>query len=91
MAKKRNRRIEILFCKQGNDYVFLVKTKRLVDVKKRKITTTNIAYGIETFVTLQELFGIIIEDADVAKRINKSLGFSKYNLDIHTHPEIEKY
>lgn len=91
LAKKRNRRLEILFCKQDDDYVFLVKTKRLVDFKKRKITTTNIAYGIETFVALQELFGITIDDVDVAKRINKPLGFSKYTLDIHTHPEIDKY
>lgn len=90
-AKRQNRRIQIIFCKQEDEYMFVVETKRLIDFKKRKITSTKIAYGIESFVTLSEIFQITIEDADVAKRINKSLRFPKYTLNIHTHPEIDKF
>ena len=71
--------------------MFVVETKRLIDFKKRQITTTKIAYTVESFVSLSEIFQITINDADVAKRINKSLGFPKYILNIHTHPEIEKF
>lgn len=82
-AKRLNRRIVIEVREQDGEHSIIVHTKRLVDFKNRHILTTTNIYGVETFTLLHQLFGDVLSEPTVAKRINKETKFPKWEAKVY--------
>ena len=70
-VKALNRRIEIVIYQNKNNQTSIrVFTKRLLDFKKREIVSSDVAYSLETFLIIKELFVNIARDEDLKEAIN---------------------
>ena len=83
-GKSKNKRVDILLY-QGDDgnHFYNIKTKTLVDFKTRNIIETNLAFSVETFQYLSEMFGVFTTDPELKNKIlNVELGkMNKINVN----------
>ena len=69
-AKGNNRRINIWLIEDDKgEHAFNITTKRLIDFKKRIITTTNNLYSVETFFAMTELMYSFLDSDEICNKL----------------------
>ncbi len=89
-AKQKNKRIYIFVMKKEDelDPVIIIKTKTLIDFKKRIVSTTANSYSSETFKLLTDLSVFVKESHEYKKLINPVS--SKHRIfDVNTDLDID--
>ena len=61
-TKFLNRRVEICIYDDDGEYLIRVYTKRLIDFNKRKISSSDVFYSMETFVAIASINQMILQD-----------------------------
>lgn len=61
-TKFLNRRVEICIYDKNGEYSVRVFTKRLIDFKKREISSSDTFYSLETFVAIASINQMILQD-----------------------------
>ena len=61
-TKFLNRRVEICIYDKDGECLIRVYTKRLIDFKKRKISSSDVFYSMETFVAIASINQMILQD-----------------------------
>ena len=61
-TKFLNRRVEICIYYKNGDYLIRVYTKRLIDFKKREISSSDTFYSLETFIAIASINQMIMQD-----------------------------
>ena len=61
-TKFLNRRVEICIYDKDGEYLIRVYTRRLIDFKKREISSSDVFYSIETFVAIASINQMILQD-----------------------------
>lgn len=81
-TKFLNRRVEICIYDKNRDYLIRVYTKRLIDFKKREISSSDAFYSLETFVAIASINQMILQDD-----LFNELFYKKHNDKIHINTE----
>ena len=61
-TKFLNRRVEICIYDKNGEYSVRVFTKRLIDFKERKISSSDTFYSLETFIAIASINQMIMQD-----------------------------
>ena len=61
-TKFLNRRVEICIYDKNGDYLIRVYTKRLIDFKKREMSSSDTFYSLETFIAIASINQMILQD-----------------------------
>ena len=61
-TKFLNRRVEICIYDKDGEYSIRVYTKRLIDFKKREISSSDVFYSLETFIAIASINQMILQD-----------------------------
>lgn len=61
-TKFLNRRVEICIYDKDGEYSIRVFVKRLVNFKKREISSSDTLYSLETFIAMASISQIILHD-----------------------------
>ena len=61
-TKFLNRRVEICIYDKNGEYSVRVFTKRLIDFKERKISSSDTFYSLETFIGVASIFSLLLKD-----------------------------
>lgn len=73
-GKSKNRRVNLYAVKQPDGTVFFhVKTKRLIDFKKREITSTDHLYSYETFRSIIEMGVALFSNSEFNEQCKKHI------------------
>jgi hypothetical protein len=76
--KLKNKRIvvELLYLEDG--YSVFVQTKRLISFSDRQIQITPVRYSIETFVTMRDIFVMMLDNQDVFKCLSDDIAKAQH-------------
>ena len=61
-TKFLNRRVEVCIYDKDGEYLIRVHTKRLIDFKKREISSGDTFYSLETFIGIASVFSLLLKD-----------------------------
>ena len=61
-TKFLNRRVEVCIYDKDGEYLIRVYTKRLIDFKERKISSSDTFYSLETFIAIASINQMIMQD-----------------------------
>ena len=61
-TKFLNRRVEVCIYDKDGEYSVRVYTKRLIDFKERKISSSDTFYSLETFIAIASISQMIMQD-----------------------------
>ena len=61
-TKFLNRRVEICIYDKDGEYSVRVYTKRLIDFKKKEISSSDTFYSLETFIAIASINQMIMQD-----------------------------
>ena len=61
-TKFLNRRVEVCIYDKDGEYSVRVYTKRLIDFKKREISSSDTFYSLETFIAIASINQMILQD-----------------------------
>ena len=61
-TKFLNRRVEVCIYDKDGEYSVRVYTKRLIDFKKREISSSDTLYSLETFIAIASINQMIMQD-----------------------------
>ena len=81
-TKFLNRRVEICIYDKNGEYSVRVFTKRLIDFKKREISSSDTFYSLETFVAIASINQMILQDD-----FFNELFYKKHDDKIHISTE----
>lgn len=76
-VKGHNRRIAVFWYvseADSNEHAIVVQTKRLLDFKKRHITSTSNLYSIESFLILADCMDAMRNSPEFKKATNRIIG-----------------
>lgn len=82
IVKSKNRRVNVLWYTDGDNHSIVIETKRLLDFKKRQITTVRANFGVETFLIMLESMTLLSIDPDFKKATNRIAGQLSKNLGV---------
>ena len=61
-TKFLNRRVEVCIYDENGEYLIRVYSKRLIDFKERKISSSDTIYSLETFIAIASINQMILQD-----------------------------
>ena len=81
-TKFLNRRVEVCIYDENGEYLIRVYSKRLIDFKERKISSSDTFYSLETFIAIAGINQMILQD-----NFFNELFYKKHNDKIHISTE----
>ena len=85
MAKKKNKRICLILLETKDGLALLIRTKRLIDYKKREILNTEVLYGMETLALIHQVTDMLFNDDEVSGTMLKEIEALKDELTLRTN------
>ena len=90
-AKARNRRVSIVYADRQGDPAFLLRSKRLVDRKKRQITSTEAIFSPESFAIITQLIELLQMTSEYNATINRAHGRIKRGGGVAVNTNAEEF